>query len=146
MSNVDIDYSIVIQKEDDNRTVVKKTTNTLHAKQYDEPVVVISSEGAQGVPGPEGPEGPAGPMGPEGPEGPQGEPGQAGPGAIEYTQYFASPMTVWLVQHNLGSKTLNVQAFTSDDELLESDVEFVDENTVRIEWYYPLSGYVRVFR
>lgn len=149
MSDVDIEYSVVIQKEDAKSTTVNHSKRTFTAKQQTEPHVVIASEGYQGAPGPEGPAGPAGPAGPpgpEGPEGPEGQQGLPGAGSLEFVMTFASSTKTWLVPHNLNSTALNVQVFASDGELLDADVDFLDSNTVLIEWYYPISGSVRVFR
>ena len=140
------EYVFEITKEDLNDTEVVQNTVNFSVKQTDAPIVVMSSEGAQGVPGPEGPDGPIGPQGIEGPVGPRGEQGVPGAGSLELVFNFAAPSTQWIVSHGLNTKALHVDAYASDGHLLDSDVDFVDDNTIALHWYYPIAGIVRIFR
>lgn len=105
-------------------------------EQLNEPIVVIASEGYQGVPGPPGPIGPQGPPGPGG--------GGGGTNA-EYLQTFAIPTQLWTINHNIGTKSVVVETFDHTGDLVQAEVDYIDDNTITVSWYYPTAGSVRVF-
>lgn len=80
--------------------------------------------------------------------GPSGSPGAEGPPGVGFrvlNRTFATPLTVWVWTHNLGTTAIEVQTFDSDGITeKEGDVSFPDANTVRIEWYYPEAGIARL--
>lgn len=49
------------------------------------------------------------------------------------------PATEWIVHHNLGYYP-NVALVDTSGEVIESEVSYVDENTVRVEHYYAVGG------
>lgn len=103
-------------------------------EQLNEPIVVVQSEGAQGVPGPQGPVGPQGPPGSGG-----------GAGGAEYIQNFAIPSTLWTVHHNIGTKSVTVETFDQSGDWVQTEIDYIDDNTITVSWYYPTAGSVRVF-
>lgn len=74
-----------------------------------------------GVPGPEGPAGPSGSL------------------PLVYAQ--ASPAAEWIITHNRGYKP-DVRLFVEPDltEQVFTDVVFVDDNQVIVQWPSPESG------
>lgn len=110
-----------------------KVITAILAPEYNE-VVVITPGGPPGTPGTSGPQGPPGP------------PGQDSAGAYFETFNFATPSQVWTIVHNKNSYALNVETVDTSGELIEGNVQFVDLNTIEIDWYYPTAGMARVFR
>lgn len=86
--------------------------------------------------------GPPGPPGPPGPVGPQGPPGLDGDNA-EAWYNFASPSRVWEIEHEFG-KAPEVQAFDMNDTPIEGDIYWPEPGVVRIEWYWDMTGKVRL--
>ena len=70
--------------------------------------------------------------------------GGGGGGEI-LTFNFASPDTVWTAVHNFGTMGVEVKAFNPDGDLITVEVDYLDENTVQVTWYYPSTGYLLVF-
>lgn len=106
-------------------------------EQLNEPIVLVSSEGYQGVPGQPGTPGPPGPPGPQGPGG--------GAGGAEFVQNFAIPSTLWTVNHNIGTKSVTVETFDQSGDWVQTEIDYIDDNTITVSWYYPTAGSVRVF-
>ena len=75
-----------------------------------------------------------------GPPGPPGPPGPAGSAPYEHHQIAAAAS--WTVVHNLGYRP-NVWLFidSAPDELVHTDVTYIDDNTVYVEWPSPESGW-----
>lgn len=66
--------------------------------------------------------------------GPQGP----GPQYVEFT--FAVAQQTWTCVHNLGQDRVMVVTVDNNDEEIEGEVDFVDDNTVVVIWYFPISG------
>ncbi len=81
--------------------------------------------------------GPIGPRGPIGPEGPQG------PFAPIFEQFFASPMTTWVINHNLDLYPV-VTLYDLNHEEITGDVMTPDRNTVIVEFVVPFAGTARL--
>lgn len=104
-------------------------------------VDVYLAEGPPGPPGPEGPLGPEGPEGPPGPEGPEGPPGVDSTGSgISFTQ--STPSNVWEVT-NPFPYAPDVVAYDNDNQEVVGDISF-PPGLVRIEFYYPMTGTIRL--
>lgn len=58
---------------------------------------------------------------------------------------FATASTVWTINHGQGTKYLSVEAFDDSGNRMIGEVEYPDNNTITISWYYPTSGSARVF-
>lgn len=89
--------------------------------------------------------GPRGPQGTDGLDGTDGAPGIDGLGVRLLERTFASPSQTWLWEHGLNTLAIEVNTYENDG-ITEKDCvsELLDSNTVRIEWYYPESGVVRL--
>lgn len=87
--------------------------------------------------------------GPQGPPGPQGVPGPPGSGSggsgTNLLFSFVSPLNVWDIAHGQDTYALVVETFDNNDDLMEAEVDYVDSNNIRVTWYYPTTGYARVF-
>lgn len=70
-------------------------------------------------------------------EGPPGAPGPAGGTTFQYTQDVAA--TVWTVPHNLG-RYPSVVVADNLGVVVIADVEYIDNNIVRITHGAPFSG------
>lgn len=69
-----------------------------------------------------------------------------GPGARYFNTFsFAAPQAEWIIQHNQNSYGFVVETFDLFGEPIEGTVQYDDPNTIRIEWYYPTAGEVRLF-
>lgn len=113
----------------------------------DDTPVIVSTEDQRntnvvyrdtGIPGPPGSPGPQGAPGPEGPAGPPGPPGTGSGISLDFA--FAAPSTLWVINHNLGTKRVDVTLYDQNDEQVFGDLRVVDTMTVEVEWYYPLAG------
>lgn len=104
--------------------------------------VEIGVPGIPGRPGETGVQGVTGPQGPVGPTGPQGPPGSGG---LSLEQSFATPQTTWVLNHNFGTRAIDVQVWDLTHTLsYDPEIEFTSINTVTVRWYYPTTGIVRV--
>lgn len=59
---------------------------------------------------------------------------------------FATPINTWNCPHNLGQAQVLVTTFDMNGREVVGDVQYVDANNVRVTWYYPTSGSVRISR
>lgn len=89
-------------------------------------------------------EGPAGPAGPQGEMGPQGPAGSGT--SFELTQGFATPSTLWVIDHGFGTYGVEVICVDQNGELIEGNVRYPSENRVEVDWFYPTAGTARLFR
>ena len=72
----------------------------------------------------------------------QGPPGSAG-GAFTYQQ--STPAATWTVAHNLNKRPAVVLVLDSDlTRQVFTDVFYVDENNLSIEWDQPVTGFVYI--
>lgn len=90
-----------------------------------------------------GPPGPQGDPGPVGPSGPQGEKGDTGPFAPQFEQSFASPLLVWVIQHNMDVLPV-VTTWDSYGFEISGDVTMPDRNTVVVTFEVPIAGTARL--
>jgi hypothetical protein len=58
-----------------------------------------------------------------------------------YVHTQSSPAASWLVEHNRGTRP-TVKLFTDDDgdESVYTDVHYIDDNSLIVEWPAPTSG------
>lgn len=84
-----------------------------------------------------GPPGPPGATGPQGPPGPTGAAGSGGDKTFPYAQPTASAS--WLIAHGLG-KYPSVSVVDSAGSQIFGAVNYLDLNTVRIDFSLPFSG------
>ena len=90
----------------------------------------------------DGPRGPLGPVGPVGGIGPVGPPGSR---TLAFEMAFATAAVSWIIPHNLNTRNLAVAVFELDGATeMDAEITIVDENTVRVDHYYPESGLVRL--
>ncbi len=61
-----------------------------------------------------------------------------------YLHHQQEPSGVWVVNHNLGSVTVEVVVYTEDWEEMDAGVVIIDQNTLHILCNPPLSGYAVV--
>lgn len=59
---------------------------------------------------------------------------------------FPTASTVWECSHNFDQLPVQVITLDSSGEEIVGDVDFVTPNTVRIHWYFPMSGSARIQR
>lgn len=102
-----------------------------------EPAKTITVE--IGQPGPVGPQGPAGPAGPQGPGGAQGPVGPTG-GLVLREMVFASPSDVWQVGHDIPFARPAVYTEDVSGHLINGDVSYPTDDSVRVEWSFPMAG------
>ncbi|WP_433357820.1 hypothetical protein ACQP25_44480 (plasmid) [Microtetraspora malaysiensis] len=135
--------------------------NSVTVEVTTRPVVVDVSvpgiQGPPGTPGPPGADGPQGPPGepgepglpgepgPAGERGPQGESGPPGPegGAYQTDIAFAVASTVWETSHTLA-RDPRVTTFDSNGDVVQGDVSYPTPTSVRVTWWYPTSGVMRL--
>lgn len=117
-------------------TVTNETISVL--VEDDEITVTLSADGSDYVIIDES-------VGPQGPPGPKGDPGADGALSVEKFT-FASPSSSWTINHNLGTKDIDVVLLELDDVVAkEGSPLYVDDNTIRIDWYFPETGIARIF-
>lgn len=92
------------------------------------------------IPGLDGPQGPVGPQGAVGPRGPAGL-----DSSFSYIFNFASPVNTWLINHDLNTFAINVELFDAGGMEWKAAIRYLDENNVQVDWYYPMSGFARIF-
>lgn len=98
-----------------------------------------ASTGPAGTPGSNGPPGPTGSQGPQGPQGPAG----TGMRSAEYN--FALPANDWVIDHNLGTRSIEVSVFDSDGMTeKEGEVLYPTPDQIIIRFYYPETGIARL--
>jgi len=73
--------------------------------------------------------GPQGPVGPEGPAGPD----------FRYVHQQSTPESMWTINHNLNGFP-NVTVVDSADEVVEGQVFYQNNNTIRLEFRGAFSG------
>lgn len=114
----------------DARLAVDLATETAQVKnvQYGVTIHVDMPSVSIGVPGQPGPPGPGG-----------------GGGTTTTKQYsFASPAQDWVLDHNLGTKTVLVEAFDTQGQQYMVDLEYPTNDQVIVRWFYPMTGLARV--
>jgi hypothetical protein len=119
------------------------------------PTTCQSLVGPPGTPGgPPGPPGPAGPQGATGPQGPQGVQGATGPQGApginappSVTVSFTNQSSVTIV-HNFGTLggvfVVCFNALTPPGGMPPSAINLLDQNTVKVGWTGPHSGFCTV--
>lgn len=70
--------------------------------------------------------------------------------AHEVPQYrgtfnFAVSTSTWYVAHNQNTFALHVEAFTNDDQPIRGHITYPDANHVQVDFYFPVSGYLRLW-
>lgn len=78
--------------------------------------------------------------------GPASSGGGGGGGESGITFNFATAVDPWVMVHNFGVNQVLVQAYDPEGNAIDGDVTYVDENTVQIDWFAPVSGSCRVSR
>lgn len=78
-----------------------------------------------------------------GAQGDQGPPGPPGP-RFEAVYSFNVASTIWVCVHNQGPAAVIVETYNTDDEQMFGDVKVLDEDTIQISWYFPMTGTARV--
>lgn len=68
-----------------------------------------------------------------------------GGGGLEYEKTFSTPALHWDFPHNFGTKALSVYTESVSGYELKGDVSYLDDNTVRVTFYYEQTGFGRVF-
>lgn len=102
--------------------------------------VVVARGGPPGPPGVQGPAGPQGQTGPAGPPGPQGPVGPAGPAqTVSYEHSQPTPSADWVISHALPFRP-NVTVTDSAGSVVEGDITYPDQFTVRIRFSGAFSG------
>jgi hypothetical protein len=73
-------------------------------------------------------------------------PDSAGPGGTStYTHVQTSASAEWLVTHGLGTKVFPTLVLSSDPaEPVWTDVVFIDENSLLVQWPEPVSGWAYI--
>jgi hypothetical protein len=87
-----------------------------------------------------GPEGPPGIQGVDGQPGPQGAIGPQGPFAPTFRMEFASPIDMWVINHNLDVYPV-VDLYDFDGSEIGGDITMPDKNTVVVTFDFPVSGF-----
>jgi len=86
-------------------------------------------------------------VGPTGATGEQGPQGPAGSGtSFELTKGFASPSTLWVIDHGFGTYGVEVHCVDQNGDLIEGNVRYPSEDRVEVDFYYPTAGTARLFR
>lgn len=99
-----------------------------------------AGSGLQGIAGPTGPLGLTGSTGPAGPTGAVGPTGLTGPSGDLSFQYAQGPASAtWMVTHNLG-KFPSVTVVDSAGEEVEGDVQYLDNNSLRLVFSAAFTG------
>ena len=80
-----------------------------------------------------------GATGPQGPAGPKGDPGTAG---VSYTFTQNTPLSSWVVNHNLGFYP-TVEIFTLGGAEVNADVLHTSANQTIITFAAPFAGFAR---
>lgn len=76
-----------------------------------------------------------------------GEGGGGGGGGgplIDETYNFTTAAKVWTITHGHNTTRFKVDAFDANGSPMEGDVTFPTPYTVRIDWYYNMTGSVRI--
>lgn len=123
---------------------VEDPSNEIVVTVEESPVEVDVVVSEVGLPGPKGDASTV--PGPQGIPGPRGLPGTPG-GTPEYeeTYYFATPLTEWVIEHNQNNLYLSVLTFDQTGEQVHGAVSYVDSNTIKVDWYFAMSGHARVY-
>lgn len=79
--------------------------------------------------------------------GPRGAQGPAGPAAVAYEQSFNFPSaaTQWVIDHNQNTKGLSVTTFDINGAVIIGDVEYPNNNTILVNWYFATAGSALIF-
>lgn len=75
-------------------------------------------------------------------QGPPGGVGPQGPAGAEFTQVFASPLSSWIVNHNLGKEPL-VSVLTTGGLEMVADVQHMSVNQLIVNFAAPTVGRIR---
>ena len=71
-------------------------------------------------------------------------PGSGG-GVTKMTFNFASPLTEWVLNHDLGTTTVEVNCYDLTGTIeYDPEIEITDANTVTVKWYYATAGIARI--
>lgn len=67
-----------------------------------------------------------------------GPPGPAG--SLSETFSFSTAQTTWICVHNFDAVQVHVTTFDTNGDKIVGDVEVMDNNTVHVTWYFPMTG------
>lgn len=71
--------------------------------------------------------------------------GMSNVGIRTYVLTVTVPSMIWMINHNLSSENVIVQAFDTDKEVILPDaIKILDANTVRVSFNTALAGVARV--
>ena len=87
----------------------------------------------------------AGADGQNGQDGQDGQDGTPGAGSFLGEYSFAVASNKWEINHGLGTYALVVYTFDHQGAEVEGQVVYVDEDHIEVHWYYPMTGFARVF-
>ena len=90
-----------------------------------------------------GPRGLEGIQGPQGDKGDKGDPGEA---STTYSHVQSNAETEWIIAHNLNSSYVQVQVINNHGKIVLCDIDFVDANTVKLNFANPVIGTATVRR
>lgn len=65
--------------------------------------------------------------------------------AYEATINFATPSDTWLIAHNQNTYSIVIETFDNNDTKVEGAVSYPDANHVQVQFYYPQTGYARLW-
>lgn len=57
-----------------------------------------------------------------------------------YRHEVTVPVHTWIVQHNLGSREVNVQTISANGQNVIGAIVMYDPNIVEITWHHPTAG------
>lgn len=63
---------------------------------------------------------------------------------FDQTYNFTTSSKTWIVTHNRNTTSLRVDTFDSNGDPVEGDVSYPTPQTVRIDWWYFMTGSVRL--
>jgi hypothetical protein len=56
------------------------------------------------------------------------------------TLSFSTPALTWTCTHNLGHRFVDVTTYAPDGSVIVGDVQYVNDNTCTVRWYFPTAG------
>jgi hypothetical protein len=71
--------------------------------------------------------------------------GGGGGSGYVHEQNFVTAANTWTVVHGQGTKGLDVRTYNDIGIEIIGDITYLDSNTVEVDFYYPRSGYARVW-
>lgn len=74
--------------------------------------------------------------------GPAGSGGGVDPVVMEFT--FAVASTTWTLNHDFGQRYVEIYLTDPSGNVIEGDIQYIDENTAAVHWYYAMTGKAEV--